>query len=311
MRATDLLRLLLLSAIWGASFLFMRIIAPVFGAVPTAFSRVLLAAVGLAAILAVLKLRYKFNGRLKSTMALGIINSGIPFLMYCIAARLLPAGYSAIFNALTPLMGVLIGLSFFGERPSPVNLAGVLLGICGVAVLTATGPLAFGPMVVAGAVVCLIATCCYGAAGFLTQRWITDRGPLDARLVAFGSQIGATLFLLPFFVGDLALVPHTTIGTPTVWVAMLALGLICTAWAYVLYFQLIANIGPVRSLTVTFLIPPFGVGWGALVLGETLSWAHAIGGGLIFLALVLVLRKKPSPAGTAAVRPSNPAPVRQ
>ncbi len=289
----------------------MRIIAPVFGAVPAAFSRVLLAALGLAAILAILKLRFQFNGRLKSAMALGVINSGIPFLMYCIAARLLPAGYSAIFNALTPLMGVLIGLSFFGERPSPVNVAGVLLGIAGVTVLTATGPIEFGPMVVVGAVVCLIATCCYGASGFLTKRWVTDRGPLDARLVALGSQIGATVFLLPFFIGDLALVPHTSNGTPTVWLAMLLLGLVCTAWAYVLYFQLIANIGPVRSLTVTFLVPPFGVVWGALFLGETLSWAHAAGGGLICLALLLVLRKKPSTVASGTASPANPAAVRQ
>ncbi len=311
MRPADLLRLLLLSAVWGASFLFMRIIAPVFGAVPAAFSRVLLAALGLAAILAILKLRFQFNGRLKSAMALGVINSGIPFLMYCIAARLLPAGYSAIFNALTPLMGVLIGLSFFGERPSPVNVAGVLLGIAGVTVLTATGPSEFGPMGVVGAVVCLIATCCYGASGFLTKRWVTDRGPLDARLVALGSQIGATVFLLPFFIGDLALVPHTSNGTPTVWLAMLLLGLVCTAWAYVLYFQLIANIGPVRSLTVTFLVPPFGVVWGALFLGETLSWAHAAGGGLICLALLLVLRKKPSTVASGTASPANPAAVRQ
>lgn len=308
MRTADYFRLLLLSAIWGASFLFMRIVAPTIGAIPAAFSRVLLAAMGLAAILWVMKIQWRFEDRLRATLLLGVINSGVPFLMYSIAAKLLPAGYSAIFNALTPLMGVLIGLSFFGDRPTAANLLGVLLGICGVAVLTATGPIEFGPLVVLGAAVCLVATCCYGAAGFLAKRWITDRGPLDARLVAFGSQIGATLFLLPFFVGNVALTPPATLGSSSVWLSMLVLGLVCTAWAYVLYFQLIATIGPVRSLTVTFLVPPFGVLWGALVLHEKLSWAHAAGGGLIFLALILVLRKKPAATSpkpiTASAAPS-------
>jgi drug/metabolite transporter (DMT)-like permease len=288
----------------------MRILAPSIGAVPAAFSRVLLAMIGLAAILALLGIRWRFDGRLKATLFLGVINSGIPFLMYSIAARLLPAGYSAIFNATTPLMGVLIGLMFFSERPTTANLVGVLLGICGVAVLTLTGPIAFTPAVALGALACLAATGCYGTAGFLTKRWITDRGPLDAKLVAFGSQIGAALFLLPFFAGSVALTPLAVPEAPSVWVAMAALGLVCTACAYVLYFRLIADIGPVRSFTVTFLAPPFGVLWGALLLGEQLSWAHACGGGLIFLALVLVLNKKktaPSPSSVAV----NAEPMRR
>lgn len=309
MRTSDFARLLLLSAIWGASFLFMRIIAPAIGAVPAAFSRVLLATFGLAVILALLKVRWHFGGRLKATLILGVINSGVPFLMYSIAAKLLPAGYSAIFNALTPLMGVLIGLTFFGERPTGTNLLGVLLGICGVAVLTATGPVDFSPLVALGALVCLVATGCYGASGFLTKRWIAGSGPLDAKLVAFGSQIGATLFLLPFFIGSSVLAPLPVVESHSVWAAIAALGLVCTAWAYVLYFRLIADIGPVRSLTVTFLVPPFGVLWGAVFLGEPLSWAHAVGGGLVFCALVLVLRKK-VPAVSAKPM-TTPEPARQ
>ncbi|MEH6366926.1 MAG: EamA family transporter, partial [Pseudomonas marincola] len=109
MRITDLLRLLLLAAIWGASFLLMRIVAPVLGSMPTAFFRASLGALGLLAILLIMRVRWDFRGKLKQCLLLGVINAGLPSAMYCLAALVLPAGYSSIFNALTPLMGVLIG----------------------------------------------------------------------------------------------------------------------------------------------------------------------------------------------------------
>ncbi|PHN56236.1 multidrug DMT transporter permease [Pseudomonas sp. ICMP 8385] len=289
MKLSDYVRLLILAAIWGASFLFMRLSAPVLGALPTAFFRVLLGAIGLAVILALLKTNVDFKGKLQPIMVLGVINSGIPFLMYSVAALLLPAGYSAIFNATTPMMGVLIGWMCFSEALTLKKAAGVLIGLMGIAILTSTGPVALSMSVVMGALACLVATSCYGAAGFLTKRWVADKGGLDAKLVAFGSQVGATLFLVPFFGVSAAINPPPTWGNPEVWGALLALGFICTACAYILYFRLIADIGPVRSLTVTFLIPPFGVLWGVLLLGERLSLAHLYGGGLICLAVWCVL----------------------
>jgi len=297
MRPSDFARLLLLAAIWGASFLFMRVAAPVLGALPTAFFRVLLGAVGLLVILTVLKTRHDFGGKLGATMTLGIINSGIPFLMYSLAALMLPAGYSAILNATTPMMGVLIGAMFFNDSLTPKKATGVLIGLLGITMLTTTGPMTFTHTVVMGALACLVATSCYGAAGFLTRRWISDRGGLDAKLVAFGSQIGATLFLAPFFGLSAIVNPPASWGDTTVWLALAAVGFICTACAYILYFRLIADIGPVRSLTVTFLIPPFGVLWGAMFLDEQLSVGHLYGGSLICIAVWFVLSKsKPKPA---------------
>jgi hypothetical protein len=102
----DIFRLLSLAAIWGASFLFMRIIAPVIGTIPTAFFRVSIAAAGLLVILGLMRISWDFKGKLKTVMLLGVINSGIPATLYSVAAQVLPAGYSAIFNATTPLMGV-------------------------------------------------------------------------------------------------------------------------------------------------------------------------------------------------------------
>lgn len=290
MKTTDTLRLISLAAIWGASFLFMRMIVPTLGAMPTAFFRVLFGAAGLALILLLMRVRWNFNDKLGAAMMLGVINSGIPFVMFSLAAKALPAGYSAILNATTPLMGVIIGALFFAERPGLYKILGVLIGIAGVAVLTSTGPVQFNAALLIAAAECMLATACYGLASFLTRRWISATGGLDSKLVAFGSQLGAVALLLPFFSYGALTQPPATWGNNTLWLTLAALGLVCTALAYILYFRLIADIGPVKSLTVTFLIPPFGVLWGALFLHEDITLAHLTGGALIGLAVWLVLR---------------------
>lgn len=290
MRPVDTLYLLGLAAIWGASFLFMRIIAPEIGTLPTAFFRVSIAAAGLLVMLTVMRVNWDFQGKFKTILLLGVINSGIPATLYSVAAQVLPAGYSAIFNATTPLMGVLIGGLFFSERLTPSKVAGVCLGLFGVGVLTRAGPVAFDLELLMGALACLLATTCYGFAGFLARRWLDQRGGLDSRLAALGSMLGATLFLLPLFAYSAIVHPPASWGGWHVWLSLLGLGLMCTAFAYVLYFRLLTAIGPVRSMTTTFLIPPFGVLWGALLLDEPLSMAHLYGGILIAGALWLVLR---------------------
>jgi drug/metabolite transporter (DMT)-like permease len=286
----DTLRLLSLAAIWGASFLFMRIIAPVIGTIPTAFFRVSIAAVGLLVILGLMRISWDFKGKLKTVMLLGVINSGIPATLYSVAAQVLPAGYSAIFNATTPLMGVLIGGLFFHERLTAAKLGGVFLGLLGVGILTRAGPVAFDMELLMGALACLLATTCYGFAGFLARRWLDQAGGLDSRLSAVGSMLGATLFLLPLFGYSVISQPPESWGSWSVWLSLLGLGLVCTALAYIIYFRLLSSVGPVKSMTTTFLIPPFGVLWGALLLDEPLSMAHLYGGVLIAAALWLVLK---------------------
>ncbi|WP_283190173.1 DMT family transporter [Pseudomonas sp. PMCC200344] len=290
MNPVDTLRLLSLAAIWGASFLFMRIIAPVIGTIPTAFFRVSIAAVGLLVILGLMRISWDFKGKLKTVMLLGVINSGIPATLYSVAAQVLPAGYSAIFNATTPLMGVLIGGLFFHERLTAAKLGGVFLGLLGVGILTRAGPVAFDMELLMGALACLLATTCYGFAGFLARRWLDQAGGLDSRLSAVGSMLGATLFLLPLFGYSVISQPPESWGGWSVWLSLLGLGLVCTALAYIIYFRLLSSVGPVKSMTTTFLIPPFGVLWGALLLDEPLSMAHIYGGVLIAAALWLVLK---------------------
>jgi drug/metabolite transporter (DMT)-like permease len=277
----------------------MRIIAPVIGTIPTAFFRVSIAAAGLLVILGLLRISWDFKGKLKTVMLLGVINSGIPATLYSVAAQVLPAGYSAIFNATTPLMGVLIGGLFFHERLTAAKLGGVFLGLLGVGVLTRAGPVAFDLQLLMGALACLLATTCYGFAGFLARRWLDQAGGLDSRLSALGSMLGATLFLLPLFGYSVISQPPASWGGWNVWLSLLGLGLVCTALAYIIYFRLLSSIGPVRSMTTTFLIPPFGVLWGAFLLDEPLSMAHVYGGVLIAAALWLVL--KPSVVKVAEV----------
>jgi drug/metabolite transporter (DMT)-like permease len=290
MKPADVVSLLVLAAVWGASFLFMRIIAPVLGTVPTAFFRVSIAAAGLLVILSVMRTKWDFRGKLKTCMLLGVINSGLPATLYSVAAQALPAGYSSIFNATTPLMGVLVGGLFFSEKLSGTKIGGVFLGLLGVGILTRAGPVTFDAELLMGALACLLATTCYAFAGFLTRRWLDRQGGLDSRLSALGSMLGATLLLLPLFGYKVITDPPASWGGMSVWLSLLGLGLVCTAFAYILYFRLMSSIGPLSSMTVTFMIPPFGVLWGALFLDEPLSMAHIYGGVLIGLSLWLVLK---------------------
>jgi drug/metabolite transporter (DMT)-like permease len=237
-----------------------------------------------------MRISWDFKGKLKTVMLLGMINSGIPATLYSVAAQVLPAGYSAIFNATTPLMGVLIGGLFFHEKLTAAKLGGVFLGLLGVGILTRAGPVAFNLELLMGALACLMATTCYGFAGFLARRWLDHAGGLDSRLSALGSMLGATLLLLPLFGYSVISRPPASWGGWNVWLSLLGLGLVCTAFAYIIYFRLLTSVGPVKSMTVTFMIPPFGVLWGALLLDEPLSMAHLYGGVLIAVALWLVLK---------------------
>lgn len=305
----SLLRLVLLAALWGGSFVLLRFIVPALGALPTAFARVLLAAVGLGLLLPAMRVKLRFGGKRAAAMGLGVINSGLPFVLYALAAHSLPAGYSAILNATTPLMGVLMGALLFGERITLMRLAGVLAGLAGVAVLARAGPVALTQEVLLGMSACLLATACYALAGFLTRQWLGAHDGLDSRVLAFGSQWGAVLALLPGLTWQLWHEPAAWTSwrhaPALVWWALLALGLLCTAFAYLLYFRLLADIGPVKTLTVTFLIPVFSLAWAWMLLGEKPAVAQAMGAALIGLALCLVLKPAPESGAKAGAMESR------
>lgn len=288
MQHADIVRLLSLAAIWGASFLFMRIAAPVLGALWTAELRVAVAGIAMLAFMTLTGRAMRFREHWRHYLAMGTLNSAVPFALFSYAALTLPAGYSAILNATSPIWGALVGAAVLGERLTARKLAGMAIGIAGVAFLVRLGPAQFSPQVLLAALACVAAALCYGIAGAYSKKVSTGIAP---PLMATGSQLGAALVLLPF----LPLAPVRGEVTPLVAIIVLLLALLCSAVAYFLYFRLIAEVGPTKALTVTFLIPLFAMVWGALFLGETISLNTLAGCALVVLATWLVVFQ-PAPA---------------
>jgi len=282
MRQSDFIRLIILAAIWGASFLFMRIIAPVLGALWTAEVRVALAGVAMLAFMAATGRAMQFGTNWKQYLVVGTLNSALPFALFSFAALTLPAGYSAIVNATSPLWGALIGAAVLGEKLTSRKIAGLVIGVVGVAFLVRLGPAQFSQEVLIAAFACVGAAMCYGIAGAYSKKASLSIAP---PLMATGSQLGAALVLLPF----LPLSPVRSEITPLIALTACALALLCSAVAYFIYFRLIADLGPTKALTVTFLIPLFALLWGALFLNESINANTLIGCALVVLATWLVV----------------------
>ena len=280
MRRADAARLLLLAAIWGASFLFTRIAAPVLGPVLTAELRTLIAGSALAAYFAATGYDPELRRFARQYVIVGILTSGLPFLLWAYAALSLTAGLMSVLNATSPMWGALWSVVLLRERMSTGQVLGLVIGIAGVALVTLPQP----GQAISYAAVCaaLGAAFCYGLAGGYMKRWASDA---PSRGMAVGTQLAAGLLLAPF----IALAPPAAAPTPLVAASMLALGLVCGAIAYLLYFRLVADIGATGALTVTYLIPVFGVLWGALFLGEAVPLFTLAGAGLVILGTVLVL----------------------
>lgn len=282
MRPADMLRLVTLAALWGSSFLFLRITAPVLGPLFLAELRLVLAAATLLAWAWMTGRQVSFAGGWRSYLVIGAVNSAAPFALFAYAAVRLPASYSAVLNATSPLFGALFAALWLNERLTPRRVAGALAGMTGVALLVGFGPVALDAKVILAALAAIGGACCYALAVVYTRLRASGIEPFA---VAVGSQVGAALVLSP----ALAPWPGAGLFTPGVVASVLALAVACTAFAYVLYFRLIADVGAARALTVTFLIPVFGVLWGVLFLGEPLSWFMLAGGALVIGATWLVV----------------------
>jgi len=273
-----------LAAIWGASFLFMRLGAAEFGPLPTAGVRVGIAALFLTPLLLARGQGPTLARHWRKILFLGLLNSGIPFACYAYALLSITTGLSALLNATVPLFGALVAWLWLKDRPHGLKIMGLLIGFVGVAML-AWGKASFKPDasgVSSGwaVVACLVATLCYGIAASYTRRYL---GGVSSLVVATGSQMGATLGLaLPAW----WFWPNQTPGL-TAWLALLAVGVLCTGVAYVLYFRLIDKMGASASLTVTFLIPVFAVIYGVIFLGESVTTWMLLCGAIILSGTAL------------------------
>jgi drug/metabolite transporter (DMT)-like permease len=278
MRAPDAARLTALAAIWGASFLFVRIASPVIGPVATADLRMLVGGIALMAWFAATGFDPQWRRWWRYYLLIGVLTSAAPFLLFAYAALELTAGMLVVMNATSPMWGALLSALIVGERLSLGGIAGLALGVGGVALLSAPEGSASVPAIAAA----LGAAFFYGLSAAVMRRWSRDA---PSRGMAVGTQISGGLILLPL----LALSPPAMPGVGVA-VAVLTLGLVCGALAYLLYFRLIADIGAAGALTVTYLIPVFGILWGALFLGEPLEPAMLGGAALVIAGTVLVLR---------------------
>ena len=280
MRRRDLSDLTLLAALWGASFLFTRIAAPAFGPFALAELRVAIAALVLLPLLAWRADLAELVSHRAQFLLLGAVNTAIPFSLFAYAALSITAGLASILNATAPMFTALVAWAWLRERLTPAQWLGMGVGMAGVAWLS----MEKGQIVASGhgwAIgAALLATLSYGVSASVAKRFFTGVRPLA---VAAGSQTAAALLLLPFAI---AFRPTGAIRAVD-WTAAVALGVLCTGLAYILYFRLIARVGPAQAMTVTFLIPAFAMLWGALILVEAVSLSMLAGCAVILVGTAL------------------------
>jgi drug/metabolite transporter (DMT)-like permease len=293
-KPADVIELCLLAALWGASFLFMRLGAGEFGPVALAGLRVLGATLFLLPLLAARGQLGVLRAHWRAIFLVGLANSALPFLAYSYAALAITAGLSSIFNATTPLWGALIAWLWLKDRLTPSRVLGLLIGFGGVLWLAwdkaSFKPGADGTSTGWAIVACLGATLLYGWSASFTKKRLTGVAPLA---VATGSQLSAALVLtLPMLWFWPARAPSAT-----AWLAVGLLALACTGVAYVLFFRLIARIGPANTIAVTFLIPAFAVLWGWIFLAEGITAAMVIGCAVILVGTALATGLVTLPGG--------------
>lgn len=282
MKARDLVDLVLLAALWGASFLFMRMGAHEFGATALAFVRVLVASLALVPLLLWHGLATELRTGWPRVFAMGAVNSALPFWLYSFASLSITAGLASVFNAATPLFGAVIAWIWLKDKPGASRWLGIAIGFAGVTYL-AWDKASFKPGADSAGwavLACVVATVLYGFGASFAKRYLQGLAPLT---VATGSQIGASLVLLV----PACLAWPTTPPSAKSWLAVVLLGALCTGIAYILYFRLIRHIGASKATTVTFLIPLFAVLWGGLFLGESVSAVMALGCAVILVGTAL------------------------
>jgi drug/metabolite transporter (DMT)-like permease len=298
-KIADLARLLLLAALWGGSFAFIRVAVPALGPLWLAESRVAIAFVALFALAVFRRDVADVRAYWRGFLVIGVINSALPFALFCYAEQYVTASTAAVLNATSPFFGAAVAAIWLKETLAPLKIAGMAIGLAGVAVLVGWHPEPLAPGTMLAIAACLAAALCYGIASVYAKRAMTG---VPSFSIALYSQLGAALALLP----SLPLSPAPGPLSRLVAANVLALALASTALAYMLYFRLIANVGPARALTVTFLIPLFGVVWGVVFLGETIDASTVVGCALILGGTWLAIRaKSPNPLARRIAGPAR------
>lgn len=289
MRPADLARLIALGAIWGASFLFARMAVPSLGAAWLTELRVALAGIVMTAYAITVGVDLAPRRHWRHYLFMGVLNTALPWALYAYAANYISASYLGILNATTPWFGALFGALWLGERFTWRKGAGLAIGVAGVTLVVGFGPVVVNANVILASIACIGSAAIYA----LSATYMKKRAQgVPALGMTAGSLVVAALALVPALPGPL---PAQMLLDWKIATAVLGLALLCSAAAYVLFFRLLVDVGPTRSLTVAFLIPVFATLWGAVFLGEPVGVATVIGGALILLATAMVLELGPRP----------------
>jgi drug/metabolite transporter (DMT)-like permease len=284
MSNANLFRLLLLSAIWGTSFLLMRIASPVLGPMLTTFGRASLGAVALYLFARSRGVQFDFRNNARPYMVIGLFNTAIPFALFAWSALHIPSSYMATMNSLAPVFTGLFGYLILKEKLTATRVGAFVLGLVGVAVLVGVGPTAVTWNTILGVLASVAGAVCYGFAATYTRMRASSIPPLAA---ATGSQLAASITLLPFAIPG---VPHALqAATLEVVLAVIFLGIVCTGLAYALFFQLIATEGASKAITVTFLVPASASIWAWLLLNEPVTPGTVLGISIVLLATAIAL----------------------
>ncbi len=285
MSIKHLIQLITLSAIWGSSFIFMRIISPAIGPILTSFSRLFIAGIFFLIYYKIKGVKANLKEDIKIIAIIGLINTTIPFTLYAIAALYIPAGISSIINSMSPMFGMIFSLLILHEKATLKGVFGLILGIVGVGLITNGGAVSVDKASLLGMGAAAIAAMCYGLASVLIKKYATHIKPV---VMAGYSQFIASLYLIPLIPFQKTQIQLNT----TVLISALLLALLCSAFAYILYYNLVAGVGPTKTLTVTFLIPIFAILWGVLFLKESIFLMTIVGMVVVLLGTRLVLTQK-------------------
>jgi drug/metabolite transporter (DMT)-like permease len=273
--------LLSLAAVWGGSFLFIRLAVPTMGPIALIEARVLLAALTLAAYAWITHRPFVPGKAWQAYLLLGAMNAAIPFTLIAFAELHLTASLAAILNATTPLWTAIIAALWLREPFTRRKAGGLVLGLLGVGIAVGWSPLHLTPPLFLATGASLLAAICFGIGGIFSWRRFPDESPLVS---AFGQQLSvALLWLLPSAIFHPVQLPNG----PVI-VSIIALAMLSTALGYLLYFYLITTIGPTNTLLVNFLVPIFGLLWGAAFLHEAVTYSIVIGLGVVLISVVLV-----------------------
>ena len=277
----DLGSLLFLGAVWGAAFLFLRIAAPEIGPVWAAEIRL---AIGASVLLVVFgrSTWQAARGRLPSVLVVGALFSAVPFTLIAYATLTLPAGFTSLLNAATPLFTAAIAIAFMGTRISWRVAAGLAVGVVAVIVLVGWSPLEPGATTLLAVAAGLGAPASYAVAGNFVRARLSDMAPtqLATGMLTAGAIVALPVAVLSGPPGALSLDGA---------VSVVAVGTLSTALAWPIFFRVLRRTTPTAASTVTFVVPAFALTWGSIVLDEPIGVGLVVGFGLILLSLVLVL----------------------